>query len=123
MSKTIFVWGFRIIEDDAMKKCIYAVLTNPAAGREDAFNEWYTKQHLPDVLKAPGFKSAQRFTLLNQGTSQWKYLAIYEFEGADPNAILAGLNARAGTPDMVISQALDSYSATSWVAITERIVT
>ena len=106
-----------------MKKCAYVVLTNPVPGHEDEYNEWYTKQHLPDVLKAPGFKSAQRFKLLNEGTSQWQYLAIYEFEGDDPNAVLANLGARAGTPDMVISPAMEmnSYSATPWKAITEKV--
>ena len=45
-----------------MTKCNFVILSNPVAGREDEFNEWYTKQHLDDVLKVPGFVAAQRFT-------------------------------------------------------------
>jgi hypothetical protein len=107
-----------------VKRCILAAFTNPVAGREDEYNEWYDREHLQDVLAAPGFKSAQRFALAEGADSPWRYLAIYEFEGDDPNEIVAGLFARAGTSAMVISPALDSKSAaaTPWVAITDKLV-
>jgi hypothetical protein len=107
-----------------MKKCILTAFTNPIAGREVEYNEWYDHQHLKDVLTAPGFKSAQRFVVADDTESRWKYLAIYEFEGDDPNELVAGLVVRAGTAAMVISQALDAEAsvATSWISIGAKLV-
>jgi hypothetical protein len=107
-----------------VKKCVLVVLSNPVAGREAEFNDWYSNQHLADVLKVPGFSSAQRFKLgLVDSNMQWTYLAIYEFEAVNPADALEALTARAGSPDMVISQTMDmqAYSAVPWVAITEKI--
>ena len=107
-----------------MNKYILAVASNPVAGREDEYNDWYTNRHLGDVLKVPGFQSAQRFRIAQDDSSaQWKYLAIYEFESDDPAATLANLTARAGTPDMVLSDAMDmqAYSVVPWVAITDEL--
>ncbi|MCB5944272.1 DUF4286 family protein [Acidocella sp. KAb 2-4] len=106
-----------------MKSCVLVVLSNPVAGKDDEYNAWYTKQHLPDVLRVPGFKAARRFSFAGAGETQWKYMAIYEFEAADPAQALAALAARAGTPDMVISSAFDmgSVQMVPWVAITDRV--
>ncbi|UCV23648.1 DUF4286 family protein [Ferribacterium limneticum] len=107
-----------------MNKYVLMVLSNPVAGKEDEYNEWYTNQHLADVLKVPGFKTAQRFTLIQDDpTANWKYLAIYEFETKDPASALAELTARAGSTDMVLSQAMDlqNYSVTPWVAISDKV--
>jgi hypothetical protein len=41
----------------------FLVLSNPAAGMEDEFNEWYKHVHTADVLQVPGLVSAQRFKL------------------------------------------------------------
>jgi hypothetical protein len=40
-----------------MGKYTFVVMTNPTAGKEDEFNEWYNKQHIPDVLNVPGLVS------------------------------------------------------------------
>ena len=108
-----------------MKKCILVVQTNPVPGLEDEFNDWYTNRHLADVLKVPGFKSAQRFTLAqNDGASKWKYLAIYEFESDAPERILEDyLVKAAGTSEMVMSEGMDmqSFSAVPWVSISEKL--
>lgn len=107
-----------------MKKCVLVVFSNPMAGREREYNEWYDGHHLADVLKVPGFLSAQRFTLGGVAAgAQWKYLALYEFEADDPASALAELTKRAGTPDMVLSEAMDltNYSAVPWVAVGDKI--
>lgn len=107
-----------------MSQCVLIVLSNPVAGREDEYNNWYSQQHLADVLKVPGYKSAQRFTLAQADASaQWRYLAIYEFETDDPANAMAALMSRAGSPDMVLSEAMDmqAYSAVPWVAITDKL--
>jgi hypothetical protein len=56
------------------------VLSNVEPGQEDAFNEWYTGEHIIDVVeKLPGFVSAQRFELAPTQLehTQYRYLAIY----------------------------------------------
>ena len=111
-----------VVEKVAMKNCVLMVLTRPVAGREAEYNDWYTNTHLADVLKVPGFKSAQRFTLAKAGDADWDYLAIYEYKSEEPERTMEVLLRYAGTPDMVLSQAMDmgSYFATPWVAITEK---
>ena len=107
-----------------MKQFALVVFSNPVAGREDEYNNWYTNQHLADVLKVPGFLSAQRFTLgVADPGAKWKYLAIYEFESDDAAATVATLVALAGSPDMVLSEALNlsDYSVTPWLAITDKL--
>ena len=65
-----------------MSRYVFVVLTNASGGRDDEFNEWYNNQHIPDVLKIPGFVAAQRFNIagaqMDGATSPWRYLALYE---------------------------------------------
>ncbi|MFY9327543.1 MAG: DUF4286 family protein [Georgfuchsia sp.] len=99
------------------------VLSNPVAGREDEYNDWYTNRHLADVLKVPGFKSARRFKLAQDDpAAKWKYLAIYDFESDEPAKTLAALNAAASSPEMVLSEAMDmsNFSMSPWVAICDK---
>lgn len=106
-----------------MDKYVLVVLTNPVAGREEEFNSWYNNQHVPDVLKIPGFRSAQRFKLAQPDGSPYKYLALYEVETDDLARTLGELPARAGGPDMVLSESFDinQASAVPWLAISEKI--
>ncbi len=91
-----------------MARYAYTVFSDAVAGKEEEFNRWYTEQHLDDVLKVPGFVAAQRFRLAQEdAAAPARYLAIYEVETDDPQKTLADLNARAGTPAMPISPALD----------------
>ncbi len=32
----------------------YVVHSNPVAGREDEYNDWYSNRHLADVVAVPG---------------------------------------------------------------------
>ena len=41
------------------------------------FNEWYNKEHLPELLSVPGILSAARYEAIKGGP---KYLAVYELE-------------------------------------------
>lgn len=86
------------------------VMTNPVAGREDEYNEWYTNVHLPDVVKIPGIVSAQRFSrseVQRPGAEYpWGYLAIYDCETDNPQAIIDELNARRDTELMRMTDAL-----------------
>lgn len=84
------------------------VLSNPRDGRDDEFNEWYDNVHLPDVLRVPGVIGAERFRMRTGG--RWQYLAIYELDCDDCAAVEAELKKRAGTADMVMSDAFDMSS-------------
>jgi hypothetical protein len=85
-------------------------MTSPADGREQDFQRWYDEQHVPDVMRVPGFVTGQRLVL---SATQHKappfsqrYLAIYDLDTDD----LAGLNSeivrRVGTPEMPMSDAI-----------------
>lgn len=86
------------------------VFTNPVDGRDAEFNDWYDNQHLADVLKVPGIRSAQRFGLGDvqrmPAPHPWKYMAIYEVETARIDEVIAALKRLAGTRDMPMSDAL-----------------
>lgn len=91
------------------------VLSNPVPGREAEFNEWYDRQHIPDLLNVPGFVAAQRFRLsetqLRDGSQPLRYLAVWEIETEDLSAVFRELNARRGTPELVASDSFDSTTA------------
>jgi hypothetical protein len=78
---------------------LFVVQTNPVTGRDDDFNAWYVDQHLPEVLRVPGFvaarryqkSGAQRLGVGDADQNPWKYLAIYEIEG-DPARAMAALD-------------------------------
>ena len=99
------------------------IYTSPVADREAEYNEWYTKQHIPDVLRVPGFVAAQRFKLPDEAGKPPRYVALYEMETDDPDALTAELTRLAGTPAMIMSDAMDmaDLSMTVVKAVTERI--
>ena len=106
-----------------MSRHVLVVYSNGHSGREEEYNRWYSNQHLDDVLNVPCMLSAQRFKLaVDDATAKHKYLAIYEFEADSAADAMAALDARAGTSDMLISEAFDAPSAsvTPWVAITDK---
>jgi hypothetical protein len=92
-----------------MPKATLVVLSNPVAGREDEYNDWYTNRHLDDVLAVPGITGAARLKLRSQPSSDeaWRYCALYDVDHDDPASVLEALNARSGTEDMPLSDALD----------------
>jgi len=109
----------------SMAKYNYVVLSNPVAGHEDEYNEWYTKQHLGDVLKVPGFVAAQRFKAQDpENKLPHKYMAIYEIDTNDVEKTLGELAGRAGSPAMPMSPAFDiaTVSVTVFEPITGRVV-
>jgi hypothetical protein len=76
------------------------VFSNCLDGDEDAFNRWYDREHLPDVLAVPGFVSATRGcaapgnVLADEATPARRYLAVYHLETDDVRAALSELKAR-----------------------------
>jgi nicotinamidase-related amidase len=45
---------------------------------QDAFDDWYSNTHVPEVMACPGFLSAKRWQLADGSP---RFLAVYELEG------------------------------------------
>jgi hypothetical protein len=98
---------------------LLVVNSNPVEGREQEYNEWYSKRHLADLLALPGVKSARRFVLNDTQVADapqlFKYLALYEIESDDLQDFLGQLYSRSGTESLPISTALSrTTSAVLW---------
>jgi hypothetical protein len=98
---------------------LFVVNSNPAEGREQEYNEWYSKRHIADLLALPGVVSARRFVLadaqLSDAEHPFKYLALYEVETDDLQDFIGLLISRSGTEAMPISTALSrTTSAVLW---------
>ena len=60
------------------------VLSDPSTpDQEEAFNNWYNHQHIPDVLRVPGFELAQRFIRVGGPWKFPRYLVIFKFASRD----------------------------------------
>jgi hypothetical protein len=76
------------------------VSTSPAPGMDWEYNQWYDEQHVPDVLRIPGFQSARRYTLVRAGTpgpSMTPYLVLFTLQTYDLEATVAELKRRVRT--------------------------
>lgn len=100
-----------------MPKYSFVVFSDPTPGNEDAYNDWYDRVHLPHVLAVPGFVSARRLKLADEPGIEntplpGQYLALYEIETDDPEAVIKDMWSRAGTPAMTLSDAIDVPNST-----------
>ncbi len=104
-----------------MAKYTFVVMTNPVAGKEAEFNDWYNRNHIPDVLNVPGFVRAQRFRLAevqmggDAAGRPYKYLAIYEIETDDLEGALRELRSRAQSGEIVPSDAIDMNNVSTYM--------
>ena len=89
-----------------MGKAVLLVLTNPVAGQEKEYNDWYDHIHLREVCALPGFAGARRYRLAD-GEYPQKYLALYDIVADDPKQAIAGLNEAVGSRKFNMSAALD----------------
>jgi hypothetical protein len=93
-----------------MAKGVLAVQSQPAAGRDDDYHNWYDEVHLVEILKIAGFTSARRFRKV-QGEGL-PYLAIYEVEADDLEEAQASIGKAVVAGELNMSDALDPASAT-----------
>lgn len=105
----------------SMKTYWFCVFSNPVAGTEAEFNEWYTNQHQRDVVAVPGFVSAQRAVLADDQLidrtdipKMPKYLVIYAIETDDLKAVMAQVGNRVKSGRTVISPAFDRQTSLSY---------
>lgn len=88
-----------------MAKGIIHVETRPSApDREQEYNAWYDEVHIPELLALDGFVSARR---LRPVDGEGPYLALYEIEGDDLQAILDNMVANADQLHMSDALQLD----------------
>lgn len=88
------------------------VFTNPVEGRDEAYNDWYSTVHIQDVLRIPGVIAAQRFKR-RAGADRWGYVALYDLETDDPEALIPEIKRRTGEGVFNMSDAIsfvDVYS-------------
>ena len=94
-----------------MARYILLAMNGPTSPGEDAaYNAWYDEVHVPDLLACPAVKSARRFKAVQQKGLNNPYVALYEIETDDLQAVLAQLPA----PDVPF---FDRSCSTSIVAI------
>eukprot|EP00456_Euglypha_rotunda_P008733 TRINITY_DN11781_c0_g1_i1.p2 TRINITY_DN11781_c0_g1~~TRINITY_DN11781_c0_g1_i1.p2 ORF type:complete len:134 (-),score=9.41 TRINITY_DN11781_c0_g1_i1:18-419(-) len=115
--------GRTLSRSTPMPRYSFVVHTNPADGREDEFNAWYSGPHLAALLDCPGVISARRFRLsdsqVREVAQPFHYLAIYEIETDHPQSFVRELLARAGTELLPTSSTLaPGTSAVLWEAMT-----
>ncbi|MET0241760.1 MAG: hypothetical protein ABW184_17855 [Sphingobium sp.] len=82
-----------------MPKFKMIALTNPVAGREDEFNDWYQNVHLAEVVSREGVVSAQRYKVAAPliAPISYGYMAIYDIETDDLGAFLRSMGASAAS--------------------------
>ncbi len=56
----------------------YGVMVEVDPQEEVAWNEWHTRQHIPDVLAQPGFVRATKYRLDTSNGEWYQYLTLYE---------------------------------------------
>lgn len=90
------------------------VLSNAAPGRDAEYNDWYEHIHLPDVLRNPGFVSAERFKLESTSSASGFVLPLYAvrytLRSVDIDATIAEINRRLSTGITRWNDAFDSKS-------------
>jgi hypothetical protein len=74
------------------------VESSPASPeRDDEYDQWYSKIHMPEVLAVPGFLAGRRYRVPAGADSAHAYLAVYEIEADDLTAPFAELRARSAS--------------------------
>jgi hypothetical protein len=88
-----------------MAKGIILVESYPSSpDRDQEYNTWYDEVHLPQLVALDGFVSARRLRPVD-GTGP--YVALYEIEGDNLQAVLDNMIANAGQLTMSDALLLD----------------
>jgi hypothetical protein len=121
-----------------MRKYMLVVMTNPVEGRVDEYDDWYTNEHLTDVVGLEGYDAAQRFRFTDAHPAgaeppTYRYMALYEVAEENLEAAKASLAAAtveraeaevAGRkPQVPVSQAMNPDRVAYWfVEHSDRVV-
>jgi len=105
-----------------MARFSFVVYSNPMKGREQEYNDWYSNQHLKDLLAIPGVISARRFKLsgtqIRDVAQTYQYLAIYDIEADDVASFIKEMTLRTANGVIARSTAMSSdLLALFWEAL------
>ena len=82
---------------------IYAIQIEVDPNDEAMWDEWYTRQHIPDVLAQPGFMRATKYRIDSPNDGWSQHLTLYEVESRSAlEAYLSG--------DAVVRLRADHYA-------------
>jgi hypothetical protein len=82
---------------NSMENWILAVDTNSSdRSREQEFNDWYDRIHLPDVLSIAEVLRASRYERKDPVEGQGKFVALYEIETDDIERMWETIQEKAG---------------------------
>lgn len=99
------------------------VLANPvSAEHEQAFNDWYTSVHIPDLL-ALGVTASTRYRVPSGRSSAHGYLAVHEIASDRLDEVMEAIRLAQVEGRMGLSPTLDAETAELYffTAITDRI--
>ncbi len=64
-----------------MGRCLYVVTVEVSPAAERAWDTWHTEEHMPDVLREPGYVSARKYKDTHFAMGRWsRYVINYELE-------------------------------------------
>ena len=97
------------------KKQLVLVLSEPNEGEVDEFNRYYENLHLDEVLETTGWKTAQRYQLVEQAGQECPlpYLAVYEAESVEGKSVIARMNETRSQRQQ--SGSLNRRTAGAWI--------
>jgi hypothetical protein len=80
-------------------------LSSGKPGRGLDYENWYATRHLPDMKSVPGVKDGQFYRAAN-AESRWDFCGRFQMTRRNVD-VMADMVARAGTPAMPLTDALD----------------
>jgi hypothetical protein len=110
-----------------MARFLFLAHTNVVDGKETEFNRWYDAEHIPDVLRTPGFVAAQRFRAsdhqMRADHVEHRYLTVYEIEAASLDEAISAFGKQAASGGIRMSDSVDAAGARMvfYEPVTERV--
>lgn len=94
------------------EKDLMLVFSNPTPGQEEAYNDWYDRTHLAEIVAVPGIAAGRRYELAPVevpgagAPPAHRYLAVYELDG-DPDEVIAECARRMASGEIPIPGSID----------------
>jgi hypothetical protein len=110
-------------EDAMTTHSLLITMTNPVAGREEEYRDWYANTHIVEMVQAPKVLTARLHDVTDARTpTRWRHCALYELEG-DPAEAMQAVFESGKTANRSVSTAGDTPSRMLALAtpITERL--
>jgi len=109
-----------------IKQYSMLVFSNPSEGFEEEYLEWYSGQHIHDLLRIPGYIGCKFYKLadiqLSDVEQQYKYMIIWDFETDDFNSVVKEIQERMKDGRTVFIPAFDTaYFDNTWSPITKYV--